>query len=129
MMTNKELATRFVTDYLNTADEEVFAKLVSPGYVDHDLPPGVTAQQSIGGFRAAFPNARFEVRDVIGEDDKVVVRYRVDGTHTGDFFGFAPTNRPIAIEGMSMYRIEAGRLAESWVHYDKAGIAQQIGMS
>ncbi len=123
---NKSVARRFVEQFLNTGDPAVLADLAEPGYVDHDLPSGVTPRQSVAAFRAGFPDAAFTVEDVIGEGDRVAVRYRIDATHTGDFFGMPPTGQKVSIGGISIYRLREGRLAEAWVQYDQAGLARQL---
>jgi ketosteroid isomerase-like protein len=122
----KAIARRFVEQFLNTGDPAALDDLVAPGYVDHDLPPGVTPPESIGMFRAGFPDAVFTVEDVLADDDRVAVRYRIEGTHTGDFFGMAPTGRKVSIGGISIYRVREGRLAEAWVQYDQAGLVRQV---
>jgi predicted ester cyclase len=123
---NKTLATRFVHEFLNTGDPAALDALTIPGYVDHDLPSGMTPRQSISMFRAGFPDATFRVQDAIAENDRVVVRYAIDATHTGEFFGMPPSARPVHLEGISIYRVAAGRLAEAWVQYDRAGLIQQL---
>jgi steroid delta-isomerase-like uncharacterized protein len=124
---NKTLARRFVEQFLNSADRAVLEELVAPHYLDHDLPSGVTPWQSISAIRAGFPDASFRVEDVIAEHDRVVVRYAIEGTHTGRFYGMPPSGRTVHLEGISIYRIENDRLAEAWVQYDQAGLMRQIG--
>jgi ketosteroid isomerase-like protein len=123
---SKALARLFVERFLNTGDPAALEDLVVPGYVDHDLPAGVTPAVSIGLFRAGFPDAVFTAEDVLADGDRVAVRYRIDGTHTGDFFGMPPTGRKISIGGISIYRVRDGRLAEAWVQYDQAGLVRQV---
>lgn len=123
---NKLVARQFVERFLNTADPAVLDDLTTPGYIDHDLPSGITPRQSVTVFRAAFPDARFTVEDVIGESDRVAVRYRIEGTHTGDFFGMPASGKRIRIGGISIYRLSGGRLTEAWVQYDQAGLMGQL---
>jgi predicted ester cyclase len=124
--TSEALARRFVEGFLNTGDPAVLEELTVPGYVDHDLPSGVTPRQSIGMFRAGFSDARFDVEDVVAAGDRVAVRYSIDATHDGDFFGVPPSGRRVRLEGISIYRVEHDRLAEAWVQYDQAGLMRQI---
>jgi predicted ester cyclase len=37
------------------------------------------------------------------------------------------TGRRVSMEGISIYRVENGRLAEAWVRYDALGLMQQLG--
>jgi predicted ester cyclase len=72
--------------------------------------------------RSAVPDARYEVDDLIAECDKVVVRWRLLGTHTGAFNGIAPTGWPITLKGIAVYRLEGGKLMERWVVSDLYGL-------
>jgi predicted ester cyclase len=41
--------------------------------------------------------------------------------------GIAPTGKDVEFTGISFYRIEAGRIAESWNEEDQLGLMRQIG--
>jgi predicted ester cyclase len=66
----------------------------------------------------AIPDNRTEIDDIFGDGDKVAVRYTSRGTHTGELFGVAPTNRTLTTSGMEMYRLSSGRIVECWGQYD-----------
>jgi predicted ester cyclase len=46
----------------------------------------------------------------------VANRYRITGTHTGDFFGQPPTGTTFEVSGMDMVRVVDGLLVEHWVY-------------
>jgi predicted ester cyclase len=69
------------------------------------------------------------VDDLIAEDDRVVVRWRLLGTHKGDFRGIAPSGRSITLKGIAIYRVEGGKLMERWVVSDLHGLLEEIGAS
>jgi predicted ester cyclase len=69
----------------------------------------------IAGYRQAFPDARSTVEDQIAEGDKVVTRWRARGS------GFM-------MDGMTIERIAAGRIAEIWVARDELGVLRQLGL-
>jgi predicted ester cyclase len=56
----------------------------------------------------------------------VVVRWRLLGTHKGDFGGIAATGRAIALKGIAIYRVESGKLMERWVVSDLHGLLEEI---
>jgi predicted ester cyclase len=74
------------------------------------------------------PDARYEVDDLIAEGDRVVVRWRLLGTHQGAFAGIEPTGRPITLKGIAIYRVAGGKLIERWVVSDLHGLLQEIGV-
>jgi predicted ester cyclase len=65
------------------------------------------------------------VDDLIAEDDKVVVRWRMLGTHKGAFGGIAPSGRPITLKGVAIYRVQNGKLMERWVVSDLYGLLEE----
>jgi predicted ester cyclase len=64
---------------------------------------------------------------MISEGDKVVMRWRIEGTHTGEFMGVAPSNMKITLGVTEIFRIENGQLVEAWDQFDQLGLMQQIG--
>ena len=56
-------------------------------------------------------------------------RYRVSGTHQGEFFGVGGTGKPVEFTGIQIDRFdeESGRMVEEWPEYDLLGAMRQIG--
>lgn len=78
-------------------------------------------------FISAYPDIKISVEDVIGEGDKIVARCRVSATHTGDGLGIAPTDQSVEFTGMTIVRIEDGKIAEAWNEFDFMKMYSQIG--
>lgn len=127
MSDRKAVARRFLEEVLGGGRFEVLDELVTSDYTDRSLPSGLTPVQAIGAFRTGFPDASVHVDNQVEEGDRVVSRWTLRATHTGDFFGLAPSGRPVTMTGFSEYRFEGGRMAEAWVDYDQAGVLRQIG--
>ena len=85
------------------------------------------AKQEAADFRRGFPDVISTIEYLIAEGDKVVARWRSQATHQGDYLGIAPTGKEVEFTGISFYRIEAGRIAESWNEEDELGLVRQIG--
>ena len=80
-------------------------------------------------FLEAFPNLNVTVEDEIAEDDKVVTRWTIRGTHQGELMGIAPTEEQIELKGITIHRIEGDKtIAEEWERYDNLGMMQQLGV-
>ena len=124
---NKAVARRFIEEVLGKGNFELLQNITTNSYMDHSLPSGVTPRQSIGAFRAGFADAQVTVNDVIAEGDETVVRWTMRGTHSGSFYGMPATGKSVIMNGMSMYRLVDGKLAEGWVEYDELGLMQQLG--
>ena len=76
----------------------------------------------------AFSDSGFEVHDVIAEGDKVVVRYTMYGTHTGEYWGVPATNKVIRLSGTNIWRLRDGKIVEEWGSSDMLGMMQQLGL-
>jgi predicted ester cyclase len=128
---NKELVRRFYREVYVDWNMALVDEVVSPGFTSHDWPEGATGPQAFRDYyaaiRSAVPDARYEVDDLIAEADRVVVRWRLCGTHEGEFGGIAPTGRAITLKGIAIYRIDAGKLMERWVVSDLHGLLEEIG--
>lgn len=78
-------------------------------------------------FRTAFPDIEVIVEDVVAEGEKAAARCTVRGRHQSDSLGFAATQRPIEITGMSLVRIRDGKIVEAWNNFDFMSMFQQLG--
>lgn len=98
-------------------------------YVAHGRAPEPVdlERADTAAFRGAFPDTHREIEDLVAEGDRVVHRYRFTGTHEGEFEGIEPTGREVSTSGIFIYRIEDGRIAESWLDYDGLDLLGQLG--
>lgn len=109
-------------------DETVFDECYAPGFVHHskvifDVAAGGEGEkQSMLRFRAAIPEVRFEVLDMVGDEHQVVVRLHVHG-HAHEAYGTVPAG-PYEAHAVAWLRIDWGsampRVAEEWFFVDAA---------
>ena len=76
---------------------------------------------------AGFPDLHSTVEDVVTEGDKIVMRWRIEGTHTGEFLGVPASNAKINVGVTGIFRVANGQLVECWDQFDGLGLMQQIG--
>ena len=129
---NKELVRRFYKDVYVDWNMAFADEVLSPQFISHDWPEGgPTGPQAFRSYyaaiRSAVADARYKVDDLIAEGDRVVVRWRLQGTHKGAFRGIAPTGQPITLKGIAIYRVERGKLMERWVVSDLYGVLEESG--
>ncbi len=74
----------------------------------------------------AFPDIKVTVEDTFGADDRVVVRWYATMTHTGDHLGIPATNKPVRITGITIARIEKGKIVQGWDNWDQLALMQQL---
>jgi steroid delta-isomerase-like uncharacterized protein len=128
-----QLARRFVSDVLAAGDLGRADDLVADDVVVHvPVRPeplrGLAAlKEYIATFRAALPDVGFVIEDEIAQDDRVVLRLTVDGTHRGELLGVAPTGKRISVPEVLILRVSGGRIVEDWVQVDLLGLLAQLG--
>jgi steroid delta-isomerase-like uncharacterized protein len=109
--------------------DEVYAVDAVVHNSDRELQNLEEARQFIGTYFDAFPDLHFTIEDVIAEDEKAVTRWTSRGTHQGEIEELGPpTARLFELEGISIHRIEAGRIVEAWERYDNLSFLQQLGL-
>ena len=57
---------------------------------------------------------------------RVVGRYRYEGTHTGNFLGYAATGNAFAMRSIDIWRVEDGRFIEHWDELNTLDIFIQV---
>jgi len=129
---NKAKVRRFFEELLSTDNFAVADEILSPDFRFYFAgSPGAMDLESYMEFlvarRAAFPDRRFIVEDMIGEGDKVSARFTMRGTHKGEFRGIAPSGTELTMTGIDMIRISEGKLVEDRVEVDQLGMMQQLG--
>ena len=82
----------------------------------------------LAAWRAAFPDLRVTVEQVVREGDLVAARWVARGTQEGSFQGQAATGRTVEWRGINLFLIECGRIAEAWSEMDTLGLREQLGM-
>ena len=79
--------------WVNERDYTPIEEYLTEDYVYHGLggmmsktPQGF--MEAIKGFHAAIPDLKSEIIDMVGEGDRLVLRFNFTGTHQGEFLGF-----------------------------------------
>ena len=62
------------------------------------------------------------------ECDLVVAYCKIKATHTGAGFGIKFSGKPVAFEGMLMFRVRDGKVVEAWNSFDFLKMFQQMGV-
>ena len=118
---NKALVRREQEELWNhTGDLDAAGDLFAPELAE-------AARQEAADFRRGFPDVISTIEDIVAEGDRVAARWRARASHLGEYVGVPPTGKEVEFTGISMYRIEGGRIAESWTVEDELGLMRQIG--
>jgi steroid delta-isomerase-like uncharacterized protein len=111
---------------------DVIDELVASDYIGHDPaapeplrgPEGV--REFVSTYRAAFPDARIMVEQQLAEGDLVATRWTGRGTHEGELLGIDPTHNQVTVSGLTISRLEGGKIVEEFQNWDTFGMLQQL---
>lgn len=132
---NKELVETFIQELFTKGDLGAVDRHLAAGFVNHDLPfPGAAdgpegMRQAAVLYRAALPDWRSDLDQMIAEDDIVVERFTASGTHRGELMGVPGTGKTIALRGINIFRIADGKIVERWGQLDQLGLLHQLGLA
>jgi uncharacterized protein (TIGR02246 family) len=76
----------------------------------------------------AFPDIVWHPEDIVIEGDRVVLVARMVGTHSGEFFGLAPTGRRMEVVIAMVITVADGLILSERRIYDFTGLLVQTGV-
>ena len=131
---SRAVVGRWFEEVLRGHDLAVMAKVASPNILVHPTAMPCEAgyyaehgvEQWLGEQWSALPDLTIVDDFTVASGDVVAVRWHARGTSQGDFLGVAPTGRNLDYAGLSLYRIEDGRIAEIWETRNTLAILQQL---
>jgi steroid delta-isomerase-like uncharacterized protein len=129
---NKNVISMFIEDVLNQGRLERADDLVVEDFVELDPLPGQSPgreglKQVIREMRTSFPDMHWKAEEMIAEGEKVSTRFTWTGTQRGPFLGIPATGRTIAVKGVVIDRLIAGKMVDSRILMDTLGMMQQLG--
>jgi steroid delta-isomerase-like uncharacterized protein len=134
----KHIIKRFVEELWNARRLDVADQIFSEDCVTHQLRSGILAEpalrgpqamkEHVSGWLMSFPDLRFNIEQMIAEQDRVVSQLVMEGTHQGPWMGISPTRKRVQIRMITIHRITNGKIAEDWVLVESLGFFQQLGV-
>jgi uncharacterized protein (TIGR02246 family) len=77
---------------------------------------------------AAFPDLAYTTEELIIDGDRAVEIAHVTGTHSGEFFGMAPTGRRVSFVMACVLTFENGEILHERRVLDFTGVLVQVGV-
>jgi predicted ester cyclase len=128
---NKEIVTQYWAEAVwgaqGTIDELVAEDEVHHWGIQGDTTDLAAFNERWGLFLAAFPDLRFTVDQVAAEGDLAATLWTATGTQSGEWQGIAPTGKEVSWTGINVFRIECGKIAESWGEADHLTLRRELG--
>jgi predicted ester cyclase len=116
---NKAVVHRIYEDLWNRGDMAVADEIF-------DRPEGV--KRYVSAFLAAFPDLEHTVQEMVAEGNSVVAAFSARGTHSGQWHRIAPTQKEIAYTGVTIARVEEGKIMDHRTTWDTLAVLEQLGL-
>ncbi len=113
---------------LDNFNDSNFTKNVVMHVAPTDVVGIDSARAYYANYLTGFSDITFTVKDVFGMGNKLVKHWNFKGTHTGIFFGIPATNKKVDIDGVTLVRMESGKIAEERDFLDNLEFMQQLGL-
>jgi predicted ester cyclase len=119
-----------VREWVETLNRPDWAEVIKAMWPS---PEGEAFIKEQAAFRVAFPDYHATIVDMIAEDDKVVTRLRVSGTHKaeypgGELKGIPATGKLLEWEEVSIDRFAGNNHIEGWLLVDGVSRLRQLGV-
>ena len=133
---NKQLVRRWFEEVWNNGRADAIDEMFDANGIAHGLSDDPS--NPIKGpnefrpfhtlFREAFPNMMIVIEDMVAEGDKVATRCSVRAKHEGEFLGRVATGSPVEFTGITIVRIDKGKIVEAWNNFDFMALHRQVGL-
>ncbi|TPE48987.1 ester cyclase [Amaricoccus solimangrovi] len=98
-----------------------------PGFPDGEFGDRESYKTFFRVFRQSFGDMSFETLATVATGEFVSAHWKIHATHTGPFRGIAPDNARVVFDGVALYRMEEGRIAETWLRINEPLLVAQLG--
>jgi steroid delta-isomerase-like uncharacterized protein len=113
-------------------DVQALDTLLSP---DYRRIGGTGESQSLTEFkasivttRAAFPDLKTVIDEILVDGDRAAIRWHSTGTHRHSFLGVPPTHREIKVSGTTFAHFDGTLIAEEYVTWDPRALLAALGI-
>lgn len=127
------LAARRYATFWNTGQERYALAALDRDFVDRTLPPG--RAQGVPGplaaskfVRAAIPDLRADLLQMIVAGDRVTVHLRFHGHFTGKWGQTQGKGQAVDFVATDIYRIVEGKIKDNWHIEDNLTLMRQLGL-
>jgi predicted ester cyclase len=130
--TPDSIVRRWFKEVWDEGREESIDALMAPYGVAYGLPGGPIQgprafKPMMRTFRDALGDLSIEVVRTVTAGDVVAAHCHVTARHSGASLGGEATGQPVDFWGITMLRVEDGKIAEGWNCFDMLCMYQQIG--
>lgn len=123
---NKNLVHRYYREVWNHGNMPVINQIFAANHVLHhtfnyvDTPSAgsQSLRRLVTAFRAALPDLNLTIEDMVGQWNKVAIRFTLEGTHKSQLLNLTPTGQRIILSGMVIHYILNEKITDTWFSHD-----------
>ncbi|WEX10741.1 ester cyclase [Chelativorans sp. AA-79] len=108
-------------------DDTVDATVLCHGFPGFAINDHESYKTFFRVFRQSFTDMDWTVHTLLADNTHVAARWEIHATFSGDFAGVKADGRRIAFDGMVLYRMQDGLIAETWLHINETMLLSAIG--
>jgi predicted SnoaL-like aldol condensation-catalyzing enzyme len=126
---NVRTARRYFLENMAGGRFEHSDAMFAPDFIAHGASINYTLAQDVdatSSWRVAIPDLKVTVERTVADKDMVAVHWRATGLNTVAVGELPGKGDRLGIEGMTMFRFAAGRIAEEWSVVDVATLRKEI---
>ncbi len=131
-MSNEQTVRRFVEQVINNGNFQVMHEVIHPNYVYHSTDQVLQGPDALKAlltaYRGVFPDLHITIDETVSSDHSTAISFTLTGTHKGRFMGMAATGRRVTVSGMTLSRVDNGKIVEEWELLDQLSLYRQLGM-
>ncbi len=127
----RRLLLHYFDEVLNRKNLDAMEEIFAADVVYHSAgAPDINGLQALKAWVADYlnsvPDYKAAFKDSIAEGDRCMLRWSCKGTHRGVLFGLPPTGKRFTLSGMTVFRIQDGRVQEGWIERDSLGLFRHL---
>ena len=118
----------------NTGNTNLVEAVISPNYIGHvsSLSEPVIGRQGYIDWvqvnRTAFSDFSVVATNLIAENNLVALQWTVTGVNDGMMRDMQPTGKRVNVKGLTLARVEDGKIVEEWITWDLLDMYRQLGV-
>jgi steroid delta-isomerase-like uncharacterized protein len=131
LLANKAVVQQIFDQVYSQGNTDLVNTLFAENYVQSEGDETLGREafaENVSSLRTAFPDLTATVENLLAEGDLVFARATLTGTQQGIFEDVDVTGLPVTFQTMHIFRLEQGRIVESWNGIDTTSILQQLGV-
>ena len=111
-------------------DLDLLDDLVVPEYVNHQLKlqGREDLKEILRRQYGGLPDVHRTIEDIVADENSVWIKIKIEGTHTSEYRGIAPTGKKIVMEAVPHYRIVDGKIVEGWSVWNPLDMFNKMGV-